>query len=472
MFKIDTVVKAFVHIIFLLLCQVHLYAQFDRPLLFNHLDSKGGLPSNTVNDILVDRYGFVWFATRAGLCRYDGLRVRNFPLNAEHLNNNAGTNILGLDEAAQGDIWVGTDRWLYKINAESGHFTHHSPDSTFLNHDATSRWIPILDHKGYIWSGSIQNRLSFFDTDGGKYHYIPGDWEKENFVEIRLVDSFGNCWFQAAKTGKLYRVNHADINLQDLSQTEVSEYPVENLRGELAGDFSGIYEDSRGKLWFVGRDVKISSHELLSSRRAVSPTFKTDLKKEHAFTIWEEDSEARIWLGNVEEKFLIVLNEKQEEIAFIDSRSPGFGGLADEDLCAVKNAGNGWVWISTRNSLYKYHLEKQLVEHYPANLSNPTGLRGKIKRDEPFIYDKSGTAWQVLDQNGVIYFNDEKVKFRGIENYPGNSYQLPQDVVSDITKDNEGRLWLSFQDEGIRTIDLENNRLEPFLFEQLVYRTN
>jgi ligand-binding sensor domain-containing protein len=42
------------------------------PYHVNYITNDIGLPQNTVNDILLDSYGFVWFGTGNGLARYDG----------------------------------------------------------------------------------------------------------------------------------------------------------------------------------------------------------------------------------------------------------------------------------------------------------------------------------------------------------------------------------------------------------------
>ena len=45
---------------------------------FRTLDIKDGLSHNTVNTILQDRQGFMWFGTKDGLNQYDGLVFRTF----------------------------------------------------------------------------------------------------------------------------------------------------------------------------------------------------------------------------------------------------------------------------------------------------------------------------------------------------------------------------------------------------------
>jgi ligand-binding sensor domain-containing protein len=39
---------------------------------FTNYNSKDGLASNTINAVLKDKYGFMWFATEDGLNKFDG----------------------------------------------------------------------------------------------------------------------------------------------------------------------------------------------------------------------------------------------------------------------------------------------------------------------------------------------------------------------------------------------------------------
>jgi len=50
------------------------------------LSAKDGLSCNTVNDIIQDRDGFIWFGTPNGVSRYDGYQFINFT----NLSKNSG----------------------------------------------------------------------------------------------------------------------------------------------------------------------------------------------------------------------------------------------------------------------------------------------------------------------------------------------------------------------------------------------
>ena len=80
---------------------------------FKNFSIKDGLPQTTVNAIMQDKKGFMWFGTKGGLSRYDGVSFRNFKRNMND-NHSLGNNFITcLYEDKVGNIWVGTDAGVY-----------------------------------------------------------------------------------------------------------------------------------------------------------------------------------------------------------------------------------------------------------------------------------------------------------------------------------------------------------------------
>ena len=78
---------------------------------FKTLNVQSGLSQNTVNVILQDRQGYMWFGTKDGLNRYDGYRFKIF----KHTPDGSilpSNFITALCEDPAGDIWIGTDAGL------------------------------------------------------------------------------------------------------------------------------------------------------------------------------------------------------------------------------------------------------------------------------------------------------------------------------------------------------------------------
>ena len=74
-----------------MLYQIQAFAQRQVYISFTHLTTTRGLSQSTVNCILKDRFGFMWFGTQDGLNRYDGYNFqvyRNGPGDTSSISSN------------------------------------------------------------------------------------------------------------------------------------------------------------------------------------------------------------------------------------------------------------------------------------------------------------------------------------------------------------------------------------------------
>src|SRR5688572_29533935 len=82
----------------------------EQDIHFTSLRPKDGLSSNTINAILKDRYGLMWFGTEDGLNKFDGT---NFTIYRHNPNDSASlqaNGILTLHEDKSGNLWVGGNK--------------------------------------------------------------------------------------------------------------------------------------------------------------------------------------------------------------------------------------------------------------------------------------------------------------------------------------------------------------------------
>jgi len=60
---------------------------------FRHLTTKQGLPSNSVNSIMKDSDGFIWFGTDEGLARYDGNNFKTYLIPTDSISGSESQTI-------------------------------------------------------------------------------------------------------------------------------------------------------------------------------------------------------------------------------------------------------------------------------------------------------------------------------------------------------------------------------------------
>lgn len=189
--------KVLIFLICLIGYQIGCHAQMaDEHYYFKNLSVQNGLSQNTVNAILQDKQGFMWFGTKDGLNRYDGLSFRKFK-HDDRTRRSIGNNfITALYEDAKGNIWVGTDVGLYIYNPEKDSFRHFaelSAENTKIEHTVTAI---SGDNKGCVWVAVESQGLFCYDLEEGtlQNHTLKNFSFISTNVQSFVFDNSGTLW--------------------------------------------------------------------------------------------------------------------------------------------------------------------------------------------------------------------------------------------------------------------------------------
>jgi signal transduction histidine kinase/DNA-binding response OmpR family regulator/ligand-binding sensor domain-containing protein len=116
------------------------YAQ--TPALYESVSIAQGLSQGMIFDILQDKEGFLWVATKNGLNRYDGYHFKVFTNDPYNPASLSGNTIVELLEDSKGYIWVGTDNSGVNIyDKKKGIFyrlTHNSSPNSLSGNNIKS----------------------------------------------------------------------------------------------------------------------------------------------------------------------------------------------------------------------------------------------------------------------------------------------------------------------------------------------
>ena len=132
---------------------------------FRTMDIRNGLSQNTVYQILQDRKGFMWFGTKDGLNRYDGLSFRIY----KKENSGLGKNfITALYEDRRGNIWIGTDGGVFIYDPVLDSFTAF--DEASDNGSIIRDFVTMIgsDEDDNIWISVENQGLFCYKPDEGR----------------------------------------------------------------------------------------------------------------------------------------------------------------------------------------------------------------------------------------------------------------------------------------------------------------
>lgn len=142
-------------------------------LKFKQLSAPHSLPTNEVQKVYQDRDGFIWFATRNGLCQYNGYETTLYKSNLYSPDLLTTNSITCLVDDNNNNLWIGTSEGLNVMDKRTGEIKKYKAPS--ISNNVVSALCVTRDNT--LWVG----------TDNGLCRYVP---EKDTFVVCG--DEFGD----------------------------------------------------------------------------------------------------------------------------------------------------------------------------------------------------------------------------------------------------------------------------------------
>jgi len=286
-----------------------------------------GLAGNTIDSIVTDSHGFLWFCTREGLSRFDGYEFHNFGV-GQGLPGGASD----LLEAADGDYWIATRAGLARFHPASP----NPRFSVYYPRDPKARVVTALatDPAGGIWAGT-QGGMYHLDRTSGVWQLHPVEigmpsqnWE-DNIVIAVLVDRSGTLW--AGTSTGLYR--------------RFPDGRCEHTQGGLPQQVvNTLLQDRQGRLWAGTRRgvCWISVDRELTGRPLEDAcTARRELAGETIESLFES-SDGALWVATHKGPAVYRTLNGRETFERFTARNglPGYGGIS---AIGEDRAGNLWM---------------------------------------------------------------------------------------------------------------------------------
>lgn len=213
------------------------------PFSFSSLKLEDGLSQLSVLKIHQDKSGFMWFATRNGLNRYDG---NSFVVYKHHNGDSlslSSNHVTALAEDDRGNLWVGTINGLNRLDLSINRIFSYNAMTAYSQSPINGVWISSLyvDSRKRFWVGTNKG-LFLYSYEDGSFTLIDmgGELPVDQIMAIG-EDHNGNLLIGTFRSG---------LYICDGMQKIHSHYFKNKTPSSLTADnISVIHEDADGSLW-------------------------------------------------------------------------------------------------------------------------------------------------------------------------------------------------------------------------------
>jgi len=466
-------------------------------LKFTHLTTNDGLSQGYVTAILQDHRGFMWFATRDGLNRYDGntfLVYKSDPSDPHSLSSNF---IQSLIEDDHGYLWLATNTGADKFDPATERFTRyvHDPQNPTSMGGASVKSI-AQDSSGNVWLGSEDAGLDELDATSGRIAHYRNDSDGHFVGRITQViaDRHGDIWFVGERglfhlkpaTGQITRppairngfsaesVYEDEAGnlwmLVDSPVVELVKYDRQAERfisyplpapagGGIASTTNGgsanstLAADGRNGLWVpsnLGLYYFDRRTERFTYRFQHGETNPDSLDSNAILSVYQ-DRGGVLWVGT-ENAGLNVLNFQQEQFVTYRHRPGDPKSISGGRVKGIYQEPNGDLWLGFFPlALDRSNRTTGEVTHFASRLGDKNAL-GKGTNIDAIFRDAAGYLWVGGGGNGVNRFDERTGRVRHYRQRPNDPNGLISNNVYTIYGDRNANIWVG-QDGGMSRYD-------------------
>lgn len=416
-------------------------AQYKKPY-FNTLNVASGLPDGNVDASLVDKFGYIWMGTQNGLIRYNGYKIKPYPMTDRDGNEIIICSVLNLYEDSEGKLWANIkNEGLYYLDRTRDLFIKQrwkdgATDSVFNQTTNIFYWNKDKKPQAY-WigvqsAGKIRNKLLYFNSIQNTLEEFSADKKGKNYIRSNYTidvrkDALGKTWL----------VTDSLLSYFDDKSKSFKPWFVlpENPNGNLFESFQPDPVDA-DILWMntYNLDYSGSQQEIPYDMKVIQLNTKT--KKYNNFLpnsvltnalpanglqIYV-DSLKRIWITT--KKGISLFNRQNNTFTDYTLPSPFLGGY-----CEIASDANGDLWLSGSNQIYKelFYLNTKSGEVTSYMGKGDKGDLGTLNGINKIFFDKSGTFWVSTPYFGISYLDRQKSLFTAIPVTP-TSLPAPEET--------------------------------------------
>jgi len=397
---------------------------------FRHISSEQGLSSSSINCIVQDSRGFMWFGTRDGLNRYDGSRVvifRNDPKNKTSISDNS---INCLYEDSLHRLWVGTNYGLNRFDPVTNTFIQvHLHNSNVTGDNITDMCVYDKDH---IWVGTFGGGLDLLNIKNNTVKHFRRDKNDPNSLNSDTVLALHNLH------GTLWIGSHG-LNTIDRKTLSIKKFTIANFDSYY--NVVALTSDSKGDLWVGIGPAGIG--EFKPGVDKAMNVYQHDDKdpgslSDNLIMSLLCDANDNVWVGTINNG-LNLFNPGNESFYKFMPKPDNTGSLSTKTVSVIYNDRQDNLWVGThRGGVNLYTAASDKFKLYREGVEANTLSYNDVKS---FYEDSKGRLW-IGTEGGLNLFNRKDGTFRRYHHSDADPQSISSESAEAISEDAMEHLWV------------------------------
>jgi len=432
--------RAFILVFFIAL---GLSAQ-EKKVIFNNLSVDNLLPSNDVNFIKQDKFGFIWVGMRGGLCKYDGKKVKIY---GSGINENSlpSDDIINGCVLNNGDFIIATSNGLARYFHATDRIKQYVSNNTDTN-SLLENFIPqvVVAKGGKVWLRHF-NGISIYDPKTEKFERLGPNLGGKSYLNISQIFTL----HLTPDSGIIIRDYKKGIFVQKEDQFKLMPLNYEVQKLLYIDDLRNVILMGNKFIYWNMDDPAYKIHEI-----------KLDNSEDYKIIAYTVDGQKRIWVAASASVFVVDIHRGKVDHISHDKYPELKKYKSYESISYIK--GQGVFAFSSNQAMCLFDTITCKPRLFIPDISDPLSFKayGSIIHID-FLHDKGKVNWISTPDKGLMYFDLNKTKFPLIQNSALVQNSIKNTTIRGIASIDKRFVWIG-NNLGLNLYDRKTNEFTLF----------